>query len=372
MSLQAYVSNNLIKIGVKFQKGRAKVAFIDRLSGVFLLGLLRYVAVRALLIIPSVLILYTLVFLILRVLPGNPILAALGTKSIPPEQLKALEHQLGLDKPLIVQYFDYLWNALHGDFGTSLVIRGRSIATDIKERFPATLELTIAGFTVSLLIGLATGAIAAARRDTKLDTAMRIFGAIVYTLFIPWLGLMLQLVFGVWLHLLPVSGRIDPTVGLKPITGLYILDSIIERNWAALKSSVEHIILPAFTLGLVLSGPYTRLLRNNMVIALESNYTMAYIARGVRERKVLWHAFRNAIIPVVTYAGLQFALLLGGAVLTETTFDWPGIGTYLVEKVQYRDYPAIQAVVLIFAVLVGVISLIVDIIYALLDPRVRY
>ncbi len=340
--------------------------------GVHYLGLLRYVAIRASLIIPSVLILYTLVFIILRVLPGNPILAALGTKSIPPEQLKALEHQLGLDKPLIVQYFDYLYKALHGDLGTSLVIRGRPIIADIKERFPATLELTIAGFVVSLGIGLLLGSLAAARKDTKVDTAVRILGAIVYTLFIPWLGLMLQLLFGVWLHILPVSGRIDPTVGLKQITGLYILDSILTRNWAALKSSIEHIILPSLTLGLVLSGPYIRLLRNNMVIALESNFTIAYVARGIKDRKILWYAFRNAIIPVVTYAGLQFALLLGGAVLTETTFNWPGIGTYLVEKVQYRDYPAIQAVVLIFAVLVGIISLIVDLIYALLDPRVRY
>ncbi len=336
------------------------------------MGLLRYVAVRAALIIPSVLILYTIAFIILRVLPGNPIVAVLGTKNIPPEQLRALEHQLGLDKPLYVQYFEYLWNALHGDFGKSLVIRGRSIALDLRERLPATIELAVAALSVSLLLGLSTGLVAGLRRGTRLDTAMRVYGSLTYTLFIPWLGLMLQLVFGVWLHLLPVSGRIDPQVNLRTVTGFYVLDAILTRNWAALKDVLAHLVLPAFTLGLVLSGPYTRLLRNNLAMVLDSKFVLAYRARGVRERRITLHAFRNAIIPVVTYAGLQFALLLGGAVLTETTFDWPGIGTYLVEKISYRDYPAIQAVILVFAVLVGVISLLVDIVYALLDPRIRY
>lgn len=336
------------------------------------MGLARYVAVRGLLIIPSVLILYTVAFIVLRILPGNPITAVLGTKNIPPEQLRALEHQLGLDKPLYIQYFDYLWRVLHGDFGQSLVIRGRPIAADLADRLPATIELAVAGLVVSLLLGLATGLVAGLRRDTKLDTAMRIYGALTYTLFIPWLGLMFQLVFAVWLKLLPVSGRIDPQVSIHSITGLYLLDSLITGNWEAFKSALSHIILPALTLGIVLSGPYTRLLRNNLAVVLDSNFIMAYRARGVSERRIVWHAFRNAIIPVVTYAGLQFALLLGGAVLTETTFDWPGIGTYLVEKIQYRDYPAIQAVILVFAFIVGLISLIVDIIYAYLDPRIRY
>ncbi len=336
------------------------------------MGLARYVAVRGALIIPSVLILYTIAFIILRILPGNPILAVLGTKNIPPEQLRALEHQLGLDKPLYVQYFDYLWRALHGDFGQSLVIRGRPIAADLAARLPATIELAVAGLIVSLSLGLVTGLVAGLRRDTKIDTAMRVYGALTYTLFIPWLGLMFQLIFAVWLHWLPVSGRIDPRVNIKTITGFYLIDSIITGNWAAFRSALAHIVLPALTLGIVLSGPYTRLLRNNLAVVLDSNFIMAYRAHGVREKRITWHAFRNAIIPVVTYAGLQFALLLGGAVLTETTFDWPGIGTYLVEKIQYRDYPAIQAVILVFALIVGLISLLVDIIYAYLDPRIRY
>jgi len=336
------------------------------------MGLLRYITVRAALIIPTVLILYTVTFLVLRVLPGDPIAAALGTKNIPEEQLAEMRRQLGLDKPLYMQYIDYLLGVLHGDFGTSLVIRGRPIAADIAERLPATIELAIAGMLVSLAIGLTTGMLAGLRRDTRLDTALRIYGAVSYTLFIPWLGLLLQLVFAIWLGWLPVSGRIDPGVELHEITGLYVLDSVLTSNAEALHSALAHLVLPALTLGIVLSGPYTRLLRNHLAVALESNFVFAYRARGVREKRITWHAFRNAIIPVVTYAGLQFALLLGGAVLTETTFDWPGIGTYLVEKIQYRDYPAIQGVVIVFAFIVGLVSLVIDLLYALLDPRVRY
>ena len=336
------------------------------------MGLLRYIAIRALVIIPTVLLLYTLVFLILRVLPGDPILAVLGTKNIPPEQLAQIKASLGLDKPLYVQYFEYLWNVFHGDFGKSMIIRGRSIAQDLIERLPATIELSVSAMIMSLIIGVGTGYIAAVKKDTRVDTSMRVFGALTYTLFIPWLGLLFQLVFAVWLGWLPISGRIDPAVGLKSITGLYLLDSILTGNMPAFLSALSHLILPALTLGLVLSGPYTRLVRANLVQALESSFVFAYRARGIGESKVLRHAFRNAIIPVVTYAGLQFALLLGGAILTETTFDWPGIGTYLVEKIYYRDYPAVQAVVIVFAFFVGIISLIVDIIYALLDPRIRY
>ncbi len=350
------------------------MAVAERLSAgrLRLGGLARYLLVRSALIIPSVLILYTVAFIILRVLPGDPVLAVLGTRNVPPEELQRIRHELGLDKPLWVQYFDYLWRVLHGDFGQSLVVRGRSIAADLAERIPATVELAVAGMLVSLALGLATGIVAGWRRGSRIDSALRVYGAVTYTLFIPWLGLMLQLVFGVWLHLLPISGRIDPRIDFHPVTGFYVLDSIITRNWTALRDVLAHLVLPSLTLGIVLSGPYTRLVRNSLARVLESPFIMAYRARGVRERRIMRHALRNALIPVVTYAGLQFALLLGGAVLTETTFSWPGLGTYLVEKIEYRDYPAIQAVIIVFAVIVGVVSLLVDLLYALIDPRIRY
>ncbi|MEB3788085.1 MAG: ABC transporter permease [Desulfurococcales archaeon] len=335
------------------------------------MGLFRYIVIRALAIIPTVLILFTLVFFIMRVIPGDPVQAALGTRYIPPEQLEALRERLGLDKPLHVQYIEYLSGVIRGDFGESMDIQGRPIIEDIKDRFPATLELAVFSFLVSVTIGLVTG-IVAARRGGRVDVAMRVYSILAYTLFIPWFGSILIMIFSLKLDLLPTSGRIDPRISLEEVTGLYVLDSIITRNWAALKDVLAHLVLPSVTLGIVLSGAYTRLVRANLREVMQSDFIRAYRARGVRENKVLRHALRNSLIPVVTMMGLQMAILMGGAVLTETTFSWPGMGTYLLERVEARDYTAVQGVVVFFALMVGLISLIVDIIYALIDPRIRY
>ncbi len=336
-------------------------------------GLGYYIVVRALMIIPTILILYTIVFILLRILPGNPILAVVGTRNIPPEQLKHLEHLAGLDKPLIIQYFDYLWNVLHGNFGVTLASpMGVPVINYIATRFPATLELTIWGFTFSVIIGLVTGMIAALKRGSKIDTGMRIYSIVAYTLFIPWFGMILQYVFGVILGVLPTGGRIDPRISLQTITGLYVLDSILTGNIPALISSIKHLILPGLTLGIVLSGAYTRLVRNNMVDVLSMDFIRSYKARGIPRYKITWYALKNAFIPVITLMGLQFAILLGGAILTETTFSWPGMGTFIVDRIEYRDYNSIQGAIIFFAFFVAVISLIVDVIYALLDPRIKY
>ena len=335
-------------------------------------GLARYLALRAALIVPSVLILYTLIFIILRVIPGNPVLAVLGTRYVPPEVIEEKMERLGLNKPLYVQYFEYLWGVLHGDFGESLTIEGRQIADDLKYRIPATIELVLAGFLVSVLIGLATGVLAALRSGSKLDRGLRVYSIVAYTLFIPWLGSILILIFSVKLGWLPAGGRISGDVELERITGIYTLDALITRNWTALKDVLEHLILPAVTLGIVLSGAYTRVVRANLADVLSSDFVRAYRARGVREGRVLLYAFRNALIPVVTLMGLQLAILLGGAVLTETTYSWPGLGSYLYDKITNRDYTAIQGTVIVFAFMVGVMSLIVDAVYALVDPRIRY
>ncbi len=336
-------------------------------------GVGQYIIIRALMIIPTILILYTIVFIFLRILPGDPILAVVGTKSISPEQLEHLRAMAGLDKPLYVQYFDYLWKMLHGDFGVTLAFpMGKPVVEYLKLRFPATLELTIFSFTVSVLLGLITGVVAAMKKGSKVDTSMRIYSIVAYTLFIPWFGMMLQYIFGVHFHILPTSGRIDPGIELHRITGLYVLDSIITGNWEAFISAIRHLILPSLTLGIVLSGAYTRLVRNNMVDVLSQDFIRSYHARGVRDWKVTLYALKNAFIPIITLMGLQFAILLGGAVLTETTFSWPGMGTFIVDRIDYRDYNAIQGAVVFFAFFVGLISLIVDIIYALLDPRVKY
>ncbi|MEB2835946.1 MAG: ABC transporter permease [Desulfurococcales archaeon] len=335
-------------------------------------GLARYIAIRALLIIPTILILYTVVFIILRVIPGNPVEAVLGTHYVPPEVIKEEMHRLGLDKPLYVQYFDYLWRVLHGDFGESMVVRGRPIAADLKYRIPATIELITAGFLVSVLLGIGTGTLAAVKRGSRLDYAMRIYGIATYTLFIPWVGTLLILLFSVHLHWLPAGGRLSASVSLHRITGIYTLDALITGNWAAFADALKHLVLPAFTLGLVLSGPYTRLVRTNLSDVLQSDFIRMYRSRGLPEGKVLRYALRNALIPVVTYMGLQIAILMGGAVLTETTFSWPGLGSYLYQRISMRDYMAIQGTIVVFAFIVGIVSLLVDITYALIDPRIRY
>jgi len=239
-------------------------------------------------------------------------------------------------------------------------------------KFPATLELSICSFIISVLLGLATGSIAATRRGGLLDESMRFYSVIVYVLFIPWFGMMLQYLFGVYLHVLPTSGRLDPGIPLDRITGLYVLDSLLTMNVPALVSSLRHLILPSITLGVVLSGAYTRLIRNNMVEVLSQEFIRAYHARGVRSWKITLYALKNAFIPVVTMMGLQFAILLGGAVLTETTFSWPGMGTFIVDRIGYRDYTSIEGTVVFIALLVGLVSLLVDLVYALLDPRVKY
>ncbi len=334
-------------------------------------SLKEYIVMRALLVIPTVFILLTLVFFILRILPGDPIVAMLGQK-VPPEVLEKLRAELGLNKPIWEQYIDYLSHVIRGDLGRSMIWGRRPVIEEIMDRFPATLELTIFSFAISVFLGITTGSIAAFRRGSKIDTGMRLYSIIAYTLFIPWFGMLLQMLFGVYLDLLPIGGRIDP--GLEPphITGLYVLDSILTMHWRSLESALAHLILPSLTLGIVLSGAYTRLVRNNLIEVLNQDFIRAYRARGIRNRKIAFHAMKNAFIPIITLMGLQFAILLAGAVLTETTFSWPGIGTFLLERIQYRDYTSVQGVIVFYALFVAMISLIVDVIYALLDPRVRY
>lgn len=330
-----------------------------------------YIIARTLMVIPTVLILLTLVFFIMRILPGDPISAMVGQK-VPEEVLERMREEAGLNKPLAIQYVEYLKGVFTGNLGNSMIWGRRPVVEEIMDRFPATLELTIFGFTISVLLGVLTGSIAAFRRGSKVDAGMRVYSVVAYTLFIPWFGMLLQMLFGVYMKVLPIGGRITPGLAPEHITGLYVLDSILTLNFESLKASLLHLLLPSLTLGIVLSGAYTRILRNNLIDVLSQDFITAYRARGVRERKVIKHAMKNAFIPVVTLMGLQFAILLAGAVLTESTFSWPGMGTFLLERIEYRDYNSVQGAIVFYAVFVALISLVVDVIYALLDPRIRY
>jgi peptide/nickel transport system permease protein len=297
--------------------------------------------------------------------------------------------------PFDSQYFNYLWDLVRLDLGESMApTRGRPVAEDIKQKFPATLELAIAALTMTVLIGIPAGAFAAHKRRSAADYSFRIFSIVIWAVPVFWLGIMFQLVFGVYLGEwyvtsdfaqqvlqpifgdflpLPISGRIGTGLAPQTITGLYVIDSILTLNWGALKSALRHLVLPSLTLGLYLSGVFIRLTRSNMLDTLQEDYITAARARGIKERAVVYsHALKNAFIPILTMMGLQFAALLSGAVLTETTFSWPGMGLFMWERIGYRDFNSIQGSVVFFALLVAVVSLIVDIVYAWIDPRIRY
>lgn len=336
-------------------------------------SLRRYALTRLALVIPMVLILLTLVFVLMRVAPGDPIQAALGTK-LSAAQLAEKRHAVGFDKPLIVQYGEYLRQVVTLHFGRALT-DNQPIMTTVKVNGAATLELSVTAILVALAVGVPIGLRAGRLRDGAFDGFGRIFGIVTYAAPVFFVGLILQLVFSKWLNLLPNSGQLNPIdQALLPAhTHLTLVDAIWDRNGAAFTDAVKHLVMPAITLGLLLSGVVIRLIRTNIIQTLKGDYVEAARARGIPEHKVVMrHAFRNALVPVVTVMGLQVALLLSGAVLTEETFNWPGIGNRLVSYLSNRDYVAVQGIITIFALVVVVISLLIDFVNAAIDPRVRY
>ena len=338
-----------------------------------------YVIARVLLTIPMILILFTMVFLLIRVLPGDPVLLHLE-KHATQAAIEQMRRQLGLDKPLWVQYFDYLFGLFRGDLGLSMQDYS-SIGQQIFSAFPATLELAVFSMTIAAALGIILGTQASKAYNKPQDHAIRIFGIVTYALPVFFLGMILQLTLGLGLHWFPVGQRFSPMVqtplGLNVgsfhfSTGLYTIDSLLEGNIYKFIESLRYLFLPSLTLGLVLSGVFVRLTRSNMLETLRLDFVTAARARGLRENKVTYgYALRNAFLPVLTMVGLQFAALLGGAILTETTFSWPGLGRYIVDRIYFRDYTAIQGAVIIFGIFVSIVSLAVDLLYAYLDPRIR-
>mgnify|MGYP001063162582 FL=1 len=337
-------------------------------------SLRNFLITRLLLTIPMVLILITMVFFVMRILPGDPIRSQLGPR-ISEEQADALRERLGLNRPLHEQYFEFLWQMLTLDLGNALTQGERPIRDELAEKLPATIELTIPAMAFTALFGIYSGAIAAKLRKKPADYGIRLFSIAVYSIPIFFMGLMFQIIFSVRFPILPLSGRMDTLmlVNFKPITNFYILDSILQGDWAAFRSALSHLVLPSLTLGLALTGVFIRLTRVNMIETLQADYITAGRARGLPENRLVYkHSLRNTFIPILTLIGLQFAILLAGAVLTETTFSWPGMGRYLVDRIELRDYTAVQATIGVFAIFVGVISLVMDFLYALIDPRIRY
>lgn len=337
-------------------------------------SLRNFLITRLLLTIPMIWILVTVVFFVLRVLPGDPIRSQLGPK-VSEEQLQEISIRMGLDKPIGVQYVNFLWDMVRLDFGNALTQGERPIIDEIGERLPATIELTVPAIILTAILGIGSGAYAAKNRKSPADYGLRFLSIAIYSIPVFFLGLVFQIVFSVRMGILPLYGRLDPViqVSFESPTNFYILDAILTRNWPALRSGLAHLVLPATTLGLALSGVFVRLTRVNMIEILQSDFITAGRARGLSERILAYkHALRNTFIPILTLLGLQFAILMAGAVLTETTFSWPGMGRYLVERIQLRDYTAVQSTIGVFALFVGGISLVMDILYAFIDPRIRY
>lgn len=335
--------------------------------------LLHYIVTRLLLTIPMLIILLSIVFVVIRVMPGDPVSAMLGGHA-PDRVIEAKKKELGLDKSLILQYKDYLFQIASLDLGNSMIFK-QKVSTAIKEKLPATLELTFFGMLITILVGVPLGAYAADKRRTKRDYGIRLYSIVIYCIPVYWMGLMLQMFLGVWLDWFPIAGRTGPRIFASTfeVTGLYLIDTIMVQDWEAFWDVAYHLVLPSFTLGLMLSGIFVRLTRANMLDVLKSDYIHAAEARGIKHSKVVYkHGLKNAFVPILTMMGLQVGLLMAGAILTESTFSWPGMGRLLLERIYMRDYPTIQGVIVIFALLVAFFSLLVDIIYALIDPRVRY
>lgn len=343
----------------------------NRISG----GFFRFVITRFLLIIPTVFILVTIVFFVMRA-TGDPISAAMGGR-LTPQELQRRVHAAGYDRPLIVQYVDYLGDLLHGDLGTTLT-DNQPVASILVRYGAATLELTLLSLVIALLVGIGLGRLAARRRDSLSDASIRVFAILCYATPVFFLGLMLKLIFSVWLGILPSSGRSSLSSEMQfsrlvSPTGLYIIDALQLGNMSVLADVLGHAILPALSLGLLTAGVFIRLVRTNVISTYTSGYVEAARSRGVSEGRLLSkHAWRPALIPIITVMGMQIAMMLAGAVLTETTFEWKGLGFMLSNYLKARDFVAVQGIVILIAVIVSIVNFIVDVISALIDPRVRY
>ena len=411
------------------------------------MGLRSYIVARILLMIPMIFLLLSIVFLIIRVMPGDPVSLHFERRASE-EAMAELRHELGMDKPLYVQYFEYLAGLLRGDMGKSMAPGRHSISQEIFSAFPATLELALFSMVIAVGIGILLGVGASRSYNSIQDYVVRVFGTVIYAIPVFFLGMILLLIFSVNLHWFPAGGRTKPLmepggltvylskpaggfllhflqsfpVGLAFLvvcfialkrkhvkfwprglmfsllaffagwgvyamvawhfmsagvlhisTGLYTIDSVFEGNIVKLVEAARYLFLPSLTLGLMLSGVFIRLTRSNMLETLRLDFVTAARARGLKEGAVVYgYALRNAFLPILTMMGLQFAMLLGGAILTETTFSWPGLGRYLVDRINFRDYTAIQGAVVLFGILVAIVNLVVDILYAYLDPRIRF
>ncbi len=333
--------------------------------------MLNYILKRLIGLIPVLIGVLILVFLLIHFIPGDPAIAMLGDRASA-ERVEALRESLGLNAPLYVQFFRYVKQLLHFDLGRS-IRSGNPVLNEISHRFPATLELSIWGMMFAIISGLPIGIIAAINHNSWFDNFSMIIALIGVSMPIFWLGLMFIWLFAVQLGWLPPSSRLTVGIKLNNITNLYVIDSIMQGNWKALVDSIKHLILPSIALGTIPMAMIARMTRSSMLEVLRKDYIRTAYAKGLNGRVVVYkHALKNALVPIITIIGLQFGILLGGAILTETIFSWPGLGKYLVDAIYARDYPIVQGGILFFALIFVLVNLLVDLSYTTIDPRIEY
>jgi dipeptide transport system permease protein len=334
--------------------------------------MLRFLLTRVSLVIPTFFGVVFLAFLLIHLVPGDPVEVRVGERGIDPVRHAKLLHEMGLDRPLSTQFLDYAGQVLSGNLGISLITH-RPVLDEFLTLFPATLELAFCAMIFATLLGLPAGILAAVRRGSVFDHVVMGASLTGYSMPIFWWGLLLILTFSVDLHWTPVSGRIALDYFFDPVTGLMTVDSLLSDQAGAFRSALSHLILPTIVLGTIPLAVIARMTRSSMLEVLGEDYIRTARAKGLPAWRIISiHALRNALIPVVTVIGLQVGTLMGGAILTETIFSWPGVGKWLVESINRRDYPALQGGVLLIATLVMSVNLLVDLLYGLLDPRIRH
>lgn len=331
----------------------------------------RYLLRRFLLIIPVLLVLTLIIFSITEMIPGDAAQTMLG-EHVTGEALRQLRSSMGLDQPWYTRYLAFVGRVATGDLGRSLM-SGMSVGEEIKEKLAATMELAIFALLLAVIVGILAGFLAAWKKNSVFDYLSTIGSLVGVSMPIYWLGFLMILLFSVKLGWLPTSGRISATLQLTPVTGFYIIDTIIAGDWKGLQDVLSHMIMPAICLATGPMAMLTRMTRSSMLEALNQDYIRTAKAKGVSTKKILFvHAFKNASIPVITVLGLQFGYLMGGAILTETVFSWPGIGNWVLQGIMARDFPVILGGTLVVSSLFIFVNLLVDVLYAFLDPRIRY
>ena len=324
---------------------------------------------RFLILIPTLLGVSIIVFMMLRLTPGDPAELLLGERATE-SALQEVRQHLGLNEPLHVQYGLFLKRLMKGDLGETIWTR-QQVWIEVKQRFPATIELSLVALCISCFFGVLLGIVSATRQYSLFDYLSMLGALAGVSMPIFWLGLVFMLIFSLNLGWLPISGRLDVHINLEVITNFYILDAVLTRNWEALRDVIWHIIMPAVTLSTIPTAIVARMTRSSMLEVLRQDYIKTAKAKGLSNFKVIFkHALRNALIPVVTTIGLQFGILMGGAILTETIFAWPGVGKWMYDAVMQRDYMVIQGGTLFIATIFVVINLLVDVLYAVINPRI--